>query len=263
MSDYNSGELEKNISLPTKEEYKELDFKKENLDLLTCPRCNHLLSASELDPKKSRAKCGNCGYEFAYSLDSSGSSFIPELFIPQGIEELKLRAELDFRLRWKETTSKGGRWFMLLFASIWNLILLPFVIGIIVSGQWSIMLFLSFHLLIGLGLMWHLATVYFNSTSISVTRERIKITTLPLSHPLWRNKNIYARTISQLYVSKYVQSTTNGVQNYAYALYAILNSGEKVSLIRGMNFETQAYIEKAIEDYLEIENVKVPDEAKD
>ncbi|MEP6646188.1 MAG: hypothetical protein ABJC12_03800 [Saprospiraceae bacterium] len=263
MSDYNSGELEKNVSLPLNEEYKEIDFTKENLNLLTCPRCNHLLNASELNPEKSRAKCGNCGYEFTYSLDSSGSSFIPELIIPQGIEELKLRSELDLRLRWKETTSKGGRWFLLLFASIWNLILLPFVIGIIVSGQWSILLFLSLHLLIGLGLMWHLATVYMNSTSISVTRERIKITTLPLIHPLWRNKNIDAKTVSQLYVSKYVQSTSNGVPNYAYALYAILNSGEKVSLIRGMNFETQAYIEKAIEDYLEIENVKVPDEAQD
>ncbi|HZV71533.1 MAG TPA: hypothetical protein VFG10_18400 [Saprospiraceae bacterium] len=253
---------EKNQSRQTQEVYKEIDFKKESLNLLTCPRCNHILSGSDIDVEKTKAKCSHCGYTFGFAFDSSNASIIPELLIPEGIEELKLRSELDLRLRWKETTSKGGRWFMLLFASVWNLILLPVVIGVIVSGQWGIMLFLSMHLLIGMGLLWHLATIYMNSTSISVTRERIRIRTMPLMHPLWKNKDIAVRTIDQLYVSKYVQSTSNGVPNYAFALYTILKSGEKVSLIRGMNLETQVYIEKAIEDYLEIKNLKVQDEAE-
>ncbi|MEO6130308.1 MAG: hypothetical protein ABIQ02_00565 [Saprospiraceae bacterium] len=262
MKAVNKGEQEKTNSFQTEETYKELDFKKEGFNLLTCPRCHHLISGGNIKVEKTRARCSHCQYEFGFTFDRTNSFLIPELLIPKGIEELKLRTELDLRLRWKETTSKEGRWIILLFASFWNLILLPFVIGLIVMGLWGILFFLSIHLLIGLGMMWHLATIYFNSTSISVTKDRIRITTLPLKHPLWRRKDIDTGTIDQLYVSKYEQSTTNGEPNYAYALYALLKTGEKISLIRGMNFETQAYIEKAIEDYLEIKNVKVSDESK-
>ncbi len=242
--------------------YREIDFKKEGLSLLTCPRCNHIVSENDVDEEHTKAKCSSCGYEFEFAFDSEGSALIPELRIPEGIEELKLRSELDLRLRWKETTSKGGRWFMILFTSMWNLILLPFVVGAIVSGQWGILLFMGLHLLIGLGLLWNLATIYLNSTSISVTRERIRIRTVPFRHPVWRGRDIDARTIDQLYVSRYVQSTTNGSPNYAFALYAILKTGEKVSLIRGMSLETQTYIEKAIEDYLGIRDLAVPEEAQ-
>ncbi len=262
MNSNDSHQEEINQSRQTEDVYQEIDFKKEALNLLTCPRCNHIVSESDVDIEHTKAKCSNCGYEFGFAYDSTGSALVPELLIPEGIEELKLRSELDLRLRWKETTTKGGRWFVLLFASIWNLVMLPFVIGVIASGQWGIMIFISLHLLIGMGLLWHLATIYLNSTSISVTRERIKIKTLPLKHPLWRGREIDAKAIDQLYVSKYVQSSTNGVPNYAYALYAVLKSGEKISMIRGMSFETQAFVEKAVEDYLEIKDVEVAGEAR-
>ena len=62
-------------------------------------------------------------------------------------------------------------------------------------------------------------------------------------------------------MTRYVQSTSTGEPNYAYALYGILDSGEKVSLVRGMNKETQVFVEKEIENYLGIKNRKVPDEA--
>ncbi|MEP6793753.1 MAG: hypothetical protein ABJB16_05455 [Saprospiraceae bacterium] len=261
MNSIDSGQEEINQSGQTEEVYKEIDFKKETLSLLSCPRCNHIVSGSDIDIEHTKAKCNNCGYEFGFAYDSTDSALVPELLIPDGIEELKLRSELDLRLRWKETTTKGGRWFIVLFTSIWNLVLLPFVVGVIVSGQWGIFLFLALHLMIGLGLLWNLATIYLNSTSISVTRERIKIRTIPFRHPIWRGRDIDAKAIDQLYVSKYVQSSTNGVPNYAYALYAILKTGEKISLIRGMSLEAQTYVEKAIEDYLGIKNESVPEEA--
>ncbi len=260
MSAEKSGE-EENSLLQPETRYEEIDFKKENLNLLTCPECNHMLSGSEIDGDKLHAKCNNCNHEFRIAFDSSEHAMVPELLIPEGIEELKLRSELDLRLNWKQTTSKGGRWFIMLFAGLWNLILLPFVIGVILSAEWGILLFMSLHLLVGLGLLWHLSTIYMNRTSISVTRERIRITTIPLKHPVWRDKEIPTKDIEQLYVSRYIQSTNNGVPNYAFALYAILKSGEKKSLIRGMNQETQAYVEKAIEKYLGIKNSKVTGEA--
>ena len=238
----------------------EIDFNKEGHGLLTCPKCKHFISGEDINIEKTVAKCSHCHHVFGFAYDSTTASLVPEVIVPQGVEELKLKSELDIRLKWLQTTSKGGRWFLILFTTMWNLILLPFVVGVIISGLWGILLFLSAHLLIGLGLLWHLATVYFNQTSISVSEHGIKIRTMPLLHPLWKNKDIDTNSLKQLYVSRYVASTSNGVPNYAYALYAILNTGEKISLIRGMNRETQVYIERAIEDYLGIRNTKVSEE---
>lgn len=242
------------------EAFKEIDFSKESC-LLSCPKCNHFISGKDINIENTIARCSQCNHVFGFEHDSSSHRLKPTQLIPEGIEALKLRSELDIRLKWAETTSKSGRWFLTLFAGFWNLILLPFVIMVVVTGEWGILLFLSAHLFVGLGLIWHLATIYMNRTSISVTKRRIRVRTIPFRHFLWKNKDLNVDQITQLYVSRYVQSTTNGEPNYAYALYAIMDSGEKVSLIRGMNRETQVYIEREIEDYLGIKNRKVPEES--
>ncbi len=259
-----SDDLSREPTLPVEAEeaYKELDFKEFGHNLLSCPKCRHFISGQDINIEKTIAKCSNCNHVFAFEHDHSSKQIKPSKILPKGVETLKLGSELDIRLKWTETTSNGGRWFLMLFTAMWNLILLPFVIGVIVSGAWGILLFLSAHLAVGMGLLWHLATIYMNQTSISVTKRRIQIRTTPLRSFLWKRKDVDVDTIRQLYVTKYVQSTSNGVPNYAYALYAVLDSGEKVSLIRGMNFETQSFVEQEIEGYLGIQNRKVPEESR-
>ncbi len=242
--------------------YKEIDFSGKEHQLLSCPKCDHFISGADINIETTIARCSSCQHVFGFEHDNESQQLRPAQIIPEGVEVLKLRSELDIRLKWIDTTSKSGRWFLMLFAGFWNIILLPFVIGVIVSGQWGIFLFLSAHLMVGLGLLWHLATIYLNRTSISVTKQRIRIRTFPMKHFLWKSKDIDAATIQQLYVTRYVQSTTNGEPNHAYALYAILGTGEKVSLIRGMNRESQVYIEQEIESYLGIKNRKVKEEAR-
>jgi hypothetical protein len=241
------------------EAYKELDFSKDH-SLLSCPKCNHFISGKDINIENTIARCSHCNHVFGFEHDSKSQKLKPTQIIPEGVEVLKLRSELDIRLKWEDTTSKSGRWFLTLFTGLWNLLVLPFVLMVIIIGEWGILLFLSAHLLVGLGLLWHLATIYLNRTSISVTQRRIRVRTFPFRHFLWKNKEIQNDQINQLYVSKYVQSTTNGEPNYAFALYAIVKSGEKICLIRGMNRETQMYIEKEIEDFLGIKNRKVPEE---
>jgi len=249
--------------LPKQEQevYKELDFSNEH-PLLSCPKCNHFISGKDINIEKTIARCSHCNHVFGFEHDSSSDQLKPVQIIPEGVEVLKLRSELDIRLKWLDTTSKSGRWFLTLFAGLWNLILLPFVIMVVVTGEWGILLFLSAHLLVGLGLIWHLATIYMNRTSISVTKRRIRVRTIPFRHFLWKNKEMDIDRITQLYVSRYVQSTSNGEPNYAFALYAIMDTGEKISLIRGMNRETQVYLEREIENYLGIKNRKVPEESE-
>jgi hypothetical protein len=243
-----------------KEAYPELDFTEKDHSLLSCPKCNHFINGADIDIEKTIAKCSHCNHVFGFAHDSASGQLKPEQIIPEGVEVLKLKSELDIRLNWLKTTSTGSRTFMLLFTGIWNLILLPFVMVIIATGNWGILLFMSLHLAVGFGLIWYLASIYVNKTSLSITKRKLRIRTMPLRNPLFKAREIDTNDLKQLYVSKYTQSTTNGVPNFAYALYAILADGEKVSLLRGMNRQTQQYIEKEIEGYLGIRNLKVPEE---
>lgn len=244
-----------------KDAYKEFDFSKDETSLLACPKCKHFISGANLNVEETMATCSHCNHVFGFEHDHDSQSLKPVRLMPEGVEVLKLRSELDIRLKWTDTTSDSGRAFLLLFTGLWNIILLPFLIMVIAGGLWGVLLFLSAHLLVGMGLIWHLATIYMNRTSVSVTKSRVRIRSYPLKHFLWRNKELETDSIRQLYVSKYVQSTTNGNPNYAYALYAIMDDGEKVALIRGMNRQTQVYIEREMEDYLGIKNKKVPEES--
>jgi len=249
--------------LPQKEEkYKEIDFNDPEHQLLTCPKCHHLISGDDINIEKTIAKCSNCHHVFAFSHDSKVGGLVPELIPPEGIEVLKLRSELDLRLDWKKTTPTGGKTFLLAFTFLWNLILLPFVLMILVSGNWSVLLFMSLHLAVGIGLIWYMAAIYLNKTSINLSRHKLKVRTLPLRVPFFKSGEYEISDIKQLYVSKYTASTSNGVPNYAYALYAIMKDGDKVALVRGMNRETQHYMEQEIETYLGIKNEVVSGEDK-
>jgi hypothetical protein len=237
-----------------------LDFSGKEDQLLSCPKCNHFISGSDINIEKTIARCGNCNHVFGFSHDSHTGLLRSELLLPEGVETLKLKSELDIRLDWNKTTSKGGKGFMTLFTLVWNLILLPIVLTIVLTGNWGILLFLSLHLAVGLSFLWYTAAIYLNKTSISISNRRLKVRSLPIRLPTSRVKEMDVRDIDQLYVSKYTASTTNGVPNYAYALYAIMKDGSKVSLLRGMNKETQRYIEQEIEGHLHIKNKFVDEE---
>ncbi len=185
----------------------------------------------------------------------------PELLVPEGVEVLKLKAELDIRLNWRRTASKEGRKFLLVFTTIWNLFLLPFVFISFVSGNLSILLFLSLHLAVGVGLLWYMAASMLNSSSLTVTPRRFKVRSYPVPIPVFKSRDLDTGEIQQLYVSRYTNSKTNGVPNYAYALYAVKTDGTKLQLLRGMNRETQRYVEKEIENFLGIKNRPVKEEA--
>lgn len=88
----------------------------------------------------------------------------------------------------------------------------------------------------------------------------MRVRTMPVPLPLHKAKEIELGQIDQMYVSRYTESTSNGVPNYAFALYALMKDGEKVSLLRGMNKETQQYIEQEIEGYLGIPNKRISEE---
>jgi len=138
----------------------------------------------------------------------------------------------------------------------------PFAINNIVTGAIFSVLPMALHLAVGLGLAYYVLSMFVNKTDIYVTDKDITISSTPLKNPFTKDEVIPTKNIKQLYVTRYVSSTTNGVPNYAYALYAITNSNKRVPLIKGMNKETQLYLEQEIENFLDIEDERVRGEIK-
>lgn len=221
--------------------------------LLTCPNCNFFVAAKDINISKTIAKCENCNHVFNFEDNFDFREGRPEMLIPEGMEVLNLRSELDIEVKW----TKSIQPMMVVFTLVWNLFLLPFVIGGIMAGQAQILLFAGAHIAVGLGLLYSIFAQLFNKTHITVTDRRIEINTKPFPIPGNRKIELDAEDLEQLFVSKYVSSTTNGVPNYAYALYAIRVSGSKIPLIKGLNKDSQLYIEQEIERYLHIKDKPV------
>ncbi|MEM9547260.1 MAG: hypothetical protein AAGA77_14870 [Bacteroidota bacterium] len=236
--------------------------KSDQLDLV-CTNCGADIDGANININSSLAKCGACNTVFSlkddhfFHHDRKGR---PEMIMPEGTDVLELSESLDIRLDWLQSHPRGALGFLTFFAIMWNGILALAVGGALFSGAFSAIAFMSIHLLVGLGLIYYLSTVYLNYTDIVVTSSYIDISHRPVKNPFIPSKRIDASDIDQLYVTKYVSSRTNGNPNYAFALYAILKTnGKKINLIKGMNRETQLYLEQEIERFLNIKDRPVTD----
>ena len=238
--------------------------KSDQLDLV-CVNCGSEIAGENININSSLAKCGNCNTVFSikddhFFLKEEVETKRPEMIMPEGTDVLELSESLDIRLDWLKSHPRGALGFLTIFAIFWNGILGAVAAGFWAMGQTSDIAFLGIHLLVGLVLLYYLATVYLNYTDIIVNRSYIDISHRPVKNPFIRAKRIESKEVDQLYVSRYVSSTTNGKPNYAYALFAILKTnGRKVKLVKGMNRETQLYLEQEIEKYLGIKDRPVPD----
>lgn len=239
---------------PTQEEYQ---YKHAESKLhVKCSECGTDIPAKDVNLTDHLAKCDDCNniFRFDKEIFPEWKRSKPEMFIPEGMEVLKLPSELDIQFDWYNSQSKKGMGFKTLFAFMWNIMLLPFVLSAFQSGQYEVLLFASIHIIVGLGFIANLVSTFINKTNISVTKRFIEIKQKPIPSFLKKNIKIPTSEIAQLYVSRYVSSTTNGVPNHAHALYAITKDGNKYTLVKGMNKETQLYLEQEIEMFLNIED---------
>lgn len=250
------------------EEYHEklsdpLDLESRAHQLLSCPNCEHFVKAEDINIDKTLAKCSNCDhvFNFGHNYPHLADAYSrPDLLIPEGLEVLKLRSELDVQVNWWKSGSKGFTGFLLTFTLMWNLILLPFVITAIASGQLYILLFTSVHLLVGISMLARVFAQFFNTTHVNLTRRYLEIKTRPVPDLFRKDRKIPVEEIEQLYVTKYVSARKNNTPQYAHALYALLKNGKKIRLVKGMNLETQRYLEHEMESFLHIEDEKVEGE---
>ncbi len=236
---------------PYRSKHKELVKTDEKFKLdLKCSDCGNTILGNDININNSLAKCANCGSVYKINDDHfflKDRADRPEMIMPKGTDVLLLNDTLDIRINWLKSQSSGAVGFLTFFAVMWNGILAIIASSMMASGASSSMLGLVIHAAIGLGLIYYLSRIYLNYTDIVVTEDEIQIIERPLPNPFRSSKSILVNEIDQIYVTKYVSSTTNDVPNYAYALYAITKNGKKISLIREMNRETQLYLEQEIE----------------
>jgi len=224
---------------------------------LDCEECGHHMGGTDININSTLAKCSNCGTVYFLKDDEffiGDRSDRPEMMIPEGTEVLHLPSSLDIRVNRYQSATKAELTFKTIFTLFWNFVVLIIAGAMIASGILLPVLFMSFHILVGIGSIVVLAQTLFNHTDIIVDDYNIKITNRPIRGFWNRDKTYDKKDIEQLYVTRYVASTTNGQPNHAYALYAVMNNGKKVQLVKGMNKETQLYLEQEMERFLDIED---------
>jgi len=226
-----------------------------SIEEVHCPNCEALVHPSHININRSMGQCHSCEQIFVFEKDDlflDDRPGRPEVLMPEGTDLITLSDHLDVRVNWRKSYSKAGLGGLTFFTFFWNVVVGFFVISILATGSFGALLGISLHLFAGLGLLYWLASVFINYTDIIVRKDSITIDHYPLKNPFKPKKTITAKDFKQFYVSKYVSSTTNGKPNYAYALYAITLTGRNVQVIKGMNKETQLYLEQEIERYLNL-----------
>jgi len=225
---------------------------------ISCDNCGNDIPAQNFNINSSLAKCDSCDTLFTLKDDSFFNNDRvgrPEMIMPEGTDVLTLHDSLDIRLDWLKSNPRSSLGFLTFFTVMWNGFLAIMASNFIAAGAVGNIAFLGIHLAVGLGLLYYILSIYLNYTDIIVTRDYIEIGQRPIKNPFKPTKTIPTRDIKQLYVTKYVSSTSNNVANYAYALYADLGSNQRsIKLIDGMNKETQLYLEQEIERFLKIKD---------
>ena len=228
--------------------------------LLDCPKCSHFISSAEIDLETETASCSDCGHDFSFNDQLKKDPHRrPEVIIPDSVDALRLQSMLEIVVDWYRSSAKRTVIHLVSGTFFWNLLLIPLVLFLIYQGSLFFALLMGGHVITGIFLLIQLLAIFFNKTHIKVDKSGIRISHSPINNILNKPKNIPVEEIKQLYVVRYTQKYNpkdkRGIQ--AYALFVILKNNKRVELLRGMNRESQLYLEQEIETYLGIQDSPV------
>ena len=241
-----------------KEEYKK-KYKKdervalpESLSRVDCPNCHNPIKQNEIDTH-GHVICSNCGTEFQIDKDIEiFERTKPYVQLPRKMDYLKLHSMLEFIYKPNGFAVN----FMLFFTIIWNLFMFIFVIATIASGDYLQLMFLSIHLTIGAGLAIKTIGDLVNKTYVTIDHDYIFIERKPLQ--ILKKQPIETKNIKQLFVKKYSSGKVNGKPVFSYGLYAKLQKGQEILLLKNFaRAEHAQFIEQEIEGFLGIRDQKV------
>jgi len=246
-----------------KDEYKE-KFKKKELRLgfpeglshTDCPQCFSPIAEDQIQAD-GQVVCHNCGHQFQIALTDIEifERTKPHVYLPRGMEYLKLNSLLEFI--YKPKGSFTGP--LLFFTLFWNAFVGLFVLTAFASGDVTSLLFLSLHILVGIFLLMKTFGDFVNKTYVTIDQDYLNIEKKPLQ--LFKRKAILTKDIQQLFVKKYSDGSVNDKPIYSYGLYARMkDKSEKRILDNFATPEHAQFIEQEIEIFLGINDEQMPQE---
>jgi hypothetical protein len=230
---------------------------------LHCPSCGRPIRADDINLATSFAKCRACNsvFDFRDSVRNQEHRAGPDgpPVAPLLPRSTRIKIE-DFagvlRLRW--------RWFSpshvaaALFCVVWDSFLVCWYTAAFTRSkgvEWMMVLFPVIHVTIGVSLTYATLCGFFNSTTIEVGFDELRVRHGPL--PWAGNRQFMASAIVQLHCeekkSRNKDSTTTD-----YQVWATLENGRKVRLVSGLIDLAEArLIEQEIERRLNIDPRRV------
>lgn len=234
------------------------------MELVKCKRCETIISETHINREEKVANCQRCGALFSLqSLDHVASpkntkSLKKEIYeIPKGIDIEKY----SFELKIVSKAQGFAKYFFTFFSLFWNSIVSVFVITSIFSGEYSILLFISAHLAIGIAIGYYTISMYTNKNQIIVNSRGLETKYGPLKFPFKKQHFVDIGDINQIYCRKYSAGTVNNVPQYSFKVVLLKNDGQAIDIMKSLKTYHQAlYLEQQIESYLKIEDKAVSEE---
>ena len=197
------------------------------LTQLNCPNCKTPVLSEEINIQKLIAKCRNCHAIFDDSQQKPIKRERPEIPLPKGFQVKQQASSLQIMIRWRKTRSSIT--FFTIFTVFWNLFTLPFVLIALAENEWKVMLMISLHVMVGIGMFLYTLALYVNKTYVNDDTHGLTVVSQPINLPFNKNRHLASRELGQLYVEQYVASTTNNRPNYAFAVRARKKETIKIS----------------------------------
>lgn len=217
---------------------------------LSCPNCKSEIHSADINIQQLVAMCPQCNHVFNFQQELASAPRIrPEIPLPAGIEAYSFLSELNLLVKWRQL---GGLGFFLFFTILWNAFVIPFAVIAIMTGNFEVLLFISLHLSVGVGLLYYTVAKLINTTYITLSRKQLTIEHKPIPWIFSPGKSIDTADITQLFIEQYIASRTNGRPDYRFRLIAIRKQ-DRITLMQGLTTAEQArYIEQEMERFLQL-----------
>jgi hypothetical protein len=222
---------------------------------IVCPNCRVPVAAEDIDLSSGLAKCRTCNNVFRFAdtpeLAAPAARPRPLMDRPRNVVIGETPGELALDYRW----FSAKYIFMAFFCLFWDGFLVAWYAISIGSGSWIMTLFPILHVLVGIAITYVTIAGFVNTTSVRVSRSRLRVWHHPL--PFGRTIDLETAAVKQLFCEEKINHSRNGTW-CSYDLMALLRDGTRKRLLPNLDTpQLPIYLEQNAESWLGIRDEPV------
>lgn len=217
---------------------------------VTCPECNEIVPAENINIKALVAKCSDCDnvFDWRQSQIDQAPKVSRNFETPEKFDVYNRGGELFIVYKWFNKSFIA----LTIFCIIWDSFMAVWFSISFFTGAYEMAAFGIIHGLVGVGLTYYTIAGYINKTYVGLNYNILKIKHAPM--PFWGNREIPVDTLAQLYVKRHESRGKNGT-TVTYQLHAKFKNEKESVLLSGLDEPEKAlYLEQEIEKFLRIED---------